>query len=230
MTTFTYVYLPAKDSAPPVLRSADSSGGLEKDELVRFAKEYFFQGSDAAKHVETLRKASPEERNQLAEKFKEQNKSNPQLKDMPNEQILQLLEANTSASCEILCLTIPTKGNGYQSVSMYISPFTDGLTLNERASGILLACGHQLPESAGQNKPGIYGDVFIGRAYDNEEEEWKRMDFTLEDLMPNSQWIRKKKTSGGGGGVGKGAAPSLTGSMKQLQVGDSPQQKEEDLG
>ena len=41
--------------------------------------------------------------------------------------------------------------------------------------------------------------------------------------MPYSPWIKVARTPGGGGGSGSNkAAPSLSGSMKQVQLGDSP--------
>ena len=227
MSTFQYVLIPANTSALPITKTGSTAGGLEKDELVQNAKEYFFQQSDASKHVKALKNASPEQRTELAEQFKKQpsNANNPHLHKLSNEQILQLLEStHATPSCEIIALTIPTRGNGYQAVSMYISQFTDGMSLNKTASGIVLACGHGLPEAAGQKQPGIYGDVFVGRAKDDEAgDEWKRLDFTPDDLLPNSSWIQVARTPGGGGGTGGGssaAAPSLSGSvMQQLRLG-----------
>ena len=214
--TFSYVFLPAVGDVE--LKEAPKDGGLENDELVKRAKEYFFQKSDAAAQVEMLQNATDEQRNALAEKFKAQQAShNPQLASLPNAQILQLLESSSlTPNCEIVALIIGTVGNGYQAVSMYISPHIEGAARNERACQLLLACGHGLPQAAGHDQPGIYGDVFVGRACDNEAEEWKRMDFTPEDLLPNADWIKIAQTPGGGGGQSGGAAPSLSGSLKQL--------------
>ena len=125
MSTFRYVLVPANSSAGIVIKTGKTAGGLERDELVQSAKDYFFQQSDAAEHVIALKNATPEVRNALAEKFRKQN-SNPQIQSLPNDQILQLMEANTNPSCEIVALTVPTKGNGHEAVSLYISPFTDG--------------------------------------------------------------------------------------------------------
>jgi hypothetical protein len=217
--TFRYVFLPAVGDVQ--VKEASKAGGLENDELVKRAKQYFFDQSDAAAQVEMLQNATDEQRNALAEKFKQQQADhNPQLASLPNEQILQLLESSSlHPNCEIVALIIPTVGNGYQAVSMYISPHIEEARLNERASGLLLACGHSLPQAAGHDEPGIYGDVFLGRAYDNEAEEWKRLDFTADDLIPSADWMQIAQSPGGGGGQsGGGAAPSLSGTIKQLNT------------
>ena len=128
-------------------------------------------------------------------------------------------------SCEIVALTVPTKGNQYHAVSMYTaSDSTDGTssaTKNDRANALMEACGHgQKSQDAA-----VRGDVFVGRCVDNEAEEWRRIDFVPSDAALDVDWIRVAITKGGGGGSGSGgSAHSLSGvlqKMQQTQVSDN---------
>jgi hypothetical protein len=116
-----------------------------------------------------------------------------------------------------MAMTVPVKNNNFQAVSMYSadSAKENGLPLNERATALLTACGHS-PNNSG----GVYGDVFVGRANDNEAADiWERVDFTPEDANPASEWCRIARSSGGGGGSGQSAASSLSGLVQQQQLG-----------
>lgn len=119
-------------------------------------------------------------------------------------------EANAEAgSCDIMALTIPLEGNNFRAVSLYASDFgVEGTQENQRATQLVTACGHALPEA-------VRGDVFVGRAYDNEVngDAWERLDFTVEDADPTAQWCRTARSSGGGGGHG-GSASSLNSLVK----------------
>lgn len=105
-------------------------------------------------------------------------------------------------SCEIMALSIPLPGNNYRAVSLYASDYGVDGRQNDRATALVTACGHALPEP-------IRGDVFIGRAHDNEEFEWLRDNFTVDDSLATSSWCRVARASGGGGGQG-GSASSLS--------------------
>jgi hypothetical protein len=228
-STFQYVFIPADSSKTVEARTADTSGGLSNDALVQNAKNYFFQQSGGAAKVQALKNASPEQRQAFAEDWKQSQPNNPHIQQLSNDQILTFLEStHASPSCEIMALTVPTPGNGHEAVSMYVSDSTNDTShLNERASNLLQACGHRLPESAGKKAPGVYGDVFVGRCYDHEgQDEWKRVDFEPEDLDPDSDWIQVAKSQGGGGGSGASNAASLSGTMSQLQQN----QQDEDFG
>ena len=113
-------------------------------------------------------------------------------------------------SCEIMALTIPMAGNNYQAVSLYASDYYGSdSTENTRATQLVTACGHGLPEP-------IRGDVFVGRAEDNEMADiWQRVDFTSADADPTAAWCRTARSSGGGGGHGGTKASSLSGIVQQ---------------
>ena len=222
--TFKYVFIPADSSVPVDSKTASASGGLSNDELVKTAKQYFFEQSGGGIQARLLREASPEERQAVAQQFRESQGTNPQLQQLEDTQILSFIESqHANPNCEIMALTVPTQGNGYYAVSMYVSESSD--QRNDRASNLLEACGHRLPEAAGQKTPGIYGDVFVGRCYDNEgEDEWRRANFGPEDLEERSDWIQIARAQGGGGGSGASNVASLTGTMGQLKQQQQDQQ------
>ncbi|KAI2489431.1 hypothetical protein MHU86_25163 [Fragilaria crotonensis] len=194
--TFKYVFIPADSSVPVESKTASASGGLSNDELVKTAKQYFFEQSGGGIQARMLREASPEERQAVAQQFRESQGNNPQLQQLEDAQILSFIESqHANPNCEIMALTVPTQGNGYYAVS--------------------------------QKTPGIYGDVFVGRCYDNEgEDEWRRADFGPEDLE-EIDWIQIARAQGGGGGSGASNVASLTGTMGQLK---QQQEQQKDLG
>jgi len=79
----------------------------------------------------------------------------------------------------------------------------------------------------------IKGDCFIGRAFDDEREEWERRDFPVADARADALWVAQAKaanagknlsayrTSGlqqqmlGGGGGSSGAAPEAEQQQQQ---------------
>ena len=225
--TFQYIFIPADSSLPVESRAGNTSGGLSNDELVQTAKQYFFEQSGGGEQARMLREASPEERLVIVQRFREsqsENNNYAQLAQLTDSQILDFLESqHANPHCEIMALTVPTVGNNYQAVSMYVSEASN--KRNDRASNLLESCGHRLPEYSGQSTPGIYGDVFVGRCYDNEgEDEWRRVDFGPEDMNESADWIQIARSQGGGGGSGASNVASLTGTLGQLK------QQQEDLG
>ena len=115
-------------------------------------------------------------------------------------------------SCEITALSIPLPGNNYRAVSLYVSDYeTIERAENARATQLVTACGHALAEP-------IRGDVFVGRAHDNEALAWERDDFTSSDADATADWCRIARSSGGGGGQGGKAAASLS-NLVQQQLG-----------
>jgi hypothetical protein len=235
---FKYLLIPADSSVAIETKTADKAGGLENDELALSAKTYFYERSGAAKKALLLQQASPEQRSQLAQRWRDQQSAstttqqNKQMQmtaqKLSDEQILSLLESQqASPSCEIMALTVPTKGNAFQAVSMYLSQEPQP-AYNKRASQLLQACGHALPEQEGTGKSaGIYGDAFVGRCHDDEQgDEWLRVDFTEADLDANSSnWMTVAKASGGGGGSGSSNVSSLTGTLSQMGYQPTPEQQ-----
>eukprot|EP00547_Thalassionema_nitzschioides_P012495 CAMPEP_0194258548 /NCGR_PEP_ID=MMETSP0158-20130606/41556_1 /TAXON_ID=33649 /ORGANISM="Thalassionema nitzschioides, Strain L26-B" /LENGTH=322 /DNA_ID=CAMNT_0038998009 /DNA_START=28 /DNA_END=996 /DNA_ORIENTATION=+ len=226
---FQYVLIPADSSLAVESKTGDRSGGLANDELVKSAKDYFFELSGGAAKASAWQQATPEQRHAIAQQWRKHQ--NDQNINMTDDQILNYIQASqTNPSCEIMALTVPTKGNDYQAVSMYTSDHSSENEIkNERACQLLLDCGHRLPETASRKEAGVYGDVFVGRCYDNEQDEdegWKRLDFTHEDLNSNSDWIKIAKSINGGGGSGASNAASLSGTMNQMNMNPSTQDDE----
>jgi hypothetical protein len=226
--TFSYVLIPADEESELQRKEGDKSGGLADDALVKSAKEYFFQQSGGDAKREALKKATDEEKAALAQKVRDQVvAANPnaseQISKMSTDALIDLVRSTeASPSCEIIALTVPTKGNQYRAVSMYLGDGArdQGRPLNTRASALLTACGHALPATDDSTQPpGIYGDVFVGRCHDNEASDvWQRVDFDVNDADPSADWCVVARSHGGGGGSGNTAA-SLSGSLSQTLTG-----------
>ena len=113
-----------------------------------------------------------------------------------------------------MALTVPTQGNQFRAVSMYSADNQQNMPLNTRATALMQACGHAPPSVEG-NEPGVYGDVFVGRCYDDEQkDEWQRVDILASEIDPAAPWCANARSKGGGGGSGSAAA-SLSGVMSQ---------------
>ena len=214
---FQYVFIPADNALPLEERTADKKGGLSDDELIIAAKNYFYQQTGGPERAAALDTASDEEAKHLAAQIRSQATENTKLQAMSDSSIMKLIKSTqASPQCEIVAVTVPTAGNQYQSVSMYIGE--QGQLLNERATQLLLACGHQAPIPEGKTIPGIYGDAFVGRCHDDEaRDDWTRIDIHKEEMDLTSPWIIIAASQGGGGGHGKIAA-SLSGVMGQMQM------------
>lgn len=70
--SFSYVFIPANEEDPIEQRVGDKSGGLQDDQLVATAKQFFFQQSGGAARAEALEKAPPEEQKAIAQKMRSQ--------------------------------------------------------------------------------------------------------------------------------------------------------------
>jgi hypothetical protein len=107
---------------------------------------------------------------------------------------------------------------------MYAADEWSKLAFNPRATALMQACGHAAPAVEGK-KPGIYGDAFVGRCYDNEEsDEWQRVNLEVSEVLDplTAEWCVIARTQGGGGGSAAAAAASLSGVMTQA-MGSSSQ-------
>lgn len=120
---------------------------------------------------------------------------------------------------DICTVHIPSKMNGYIGVSLYSSG-DSALPVNDRATEIARACGH--------TSTILFGDVYISRCYDNEEEPWVRRDLRAGEVRVDSSWVQEASranrgrnmnayTSGGAAGKtlhtltnGGAPAPALT--------------------
>ena len=133
--------------------------------------------------------------------------------EIPPELLAQLDVFALSGSSEILALTIPTAGNQSTSVSMYHN--LHATEANPRATQLARSCGHARAE--------VRGNAMISRIIDNEKADvWKRVDITVEEATPDSQWVvdcARKGMGGGHGGAGSSVAASLAGMSGPGQAG-----------
>ncbi len=233
--SFTYVFIPANDSKPIEAVVGDKSGGLSDDCLSKEAKQYFFTNSDKGARAAALENATPEQRKLLAQQLREEVKAQAaqssyanQMLNLDDDALIGIMQANqTSASCEITALTVPTSINNHRAVSMYSddNARTQNLPYNRRATELLVACGHSIAGEASPSRVaigaappgGICGDAFVGRCHDDEMGDiWERVDFTVEDANPRAAWCEEARKHGGGGGGGGSSGPrSLSGLMNQ---------------
>ena len=222
--TFQYVRIPADEQRPIQVLRADKSGGLSQDALVQQAKLAFHELTGARARAQQLETATPAEREALAAQIRQQvsggdnnnnNNNNSRLDDMDDDQVLDMIyRSQVQPACDITALTVPVAKNGYSAVSLYAAENAQqhGLPPNPRATALLTACGHA---DGGY----VYGDVFCGRAHDDEAGDvWERVDFTVEDADPAADWCRIARSPGGGGGSGKAAAASLSNLVSQQQA------------
>jgi hypothetical protein len=207
--TFQYVRIPANEQEPTEVLTADKSGGLSNDALVLAAKQYFFEHSGGNARAQQMQHASPAEKQALADQIRQQYADNTQLREMDNETLLNVFH-NPSPSCDITALTVPVPANGHTAVSLYAPEDGSSAPGNARATALVTACGHGGCE--------IRGDVFVGRARDDEVGDvWERLDFTDDDAAPTAEWCRVARSTGGGGGQAGKAASSLSNLVTQQQ-------------
>lgn len=82
--------------------------------------------------------------------------------------------------------------------------FKPSASLNKRATKLLRDCGHDTD---------VKGDVFIGRAFDDEREDWMRLDFQSSDIKDDALWIKNTQTANAGRNMD---AYRSSGAMKKM--------------
>jgi hypothetical protein len=235
---FTFVLIPADESKPIVELQASKDGGLSDDALIQHAKSYFHDLTGANARAAVLEQAGEAERAALATQIRQQviSSSNStggtgnsamaeRIAAMDDATVIDTLyKSQMLPSCDITALTIPTAVNEYTACSMYAADSAQkhGLPWNHRATELITACGHSPPiHDSGCNAnttAGIYGDVFCGRARDNEMTDvWERVDFVTADADPAAEWCRVARSPGGGGGSGGRTAASSLSNLVQSQ-------------
>mmetsp|Transcript_19625 Transcript_19625/g.45776 ORF Transcript_19625/g.45776 Transcript_19625/m.45776 type:complete len:363 (+) Transcript_19625:285-1373(+) len=241
--SFQYVLIPAVDGEPIASYTASKEGGLSNDALNKNVKQYFDQQQStlpgtSQERLEMLDNLGGAEKQQICARIRASyagdDAASRKARSMTDDQLIQLLkhqeQQQSSRTVEITCLTIPTPLNGHTAVSMYgddharirNSPY------NARATNLMLACGHAFPNEGNNRdgKPnGIYGDVFVGRAIDDEVRDiWERVDLIPDEVQGNVRnlpWTKVARKKGGGGGRG-GAAASLSKTLQDFQNRNQP--------
>lgn len=169
--SFKYLFVPADQQQPVVQHEASKSGGLENDLLRRHAEMTFTSGAiDKDKQRAAMA-------TQLGAKGIDPAKVDEMLSSQFGDRVV--------GSVEIISLAIPTNRNNFHSISLYCdgnSAFKEsGKVPNVRATAIVRACGHV--------NMVVMGDCFIGRAKDDEREEWERLDFSLDEFSMTANWV-----------------------------------------
>jgi len=174
---FKYVFIPA--SASDDMQELDFEkdvATLEEDTFRTFVENFFARAGATA------------DRGVLLQQLKDRTGVDIQEKtdkgEMPNEMLDKLLSAS---SVEIFPVQLPTKETGFHAVSVYLDDkgVAKSLEENVRVSGLVQACGYP-----GQT---FRGDCFVGRVFDDTQDEWRRMDFTLKDCSTDADWIQQTK-------------------------------------
>lgn len=167
--TFKYVYIPADPSQPLEQRELTTTKDDECASLMDEIKKHYRrqQGSSAASrqaHREALMK-----------------QAGANAGSVPEEAIQAALNMQMVESIPLMA---NTPQNGFVAVNMYSDDQASfkGAAPNPRATNILLSCGG--------NPMTVLGDIFIGRLMDNEE-DFARMDFTLDELRSDAPWVRE---------------------------------------
>lgn len=170
---FKYVLIPASaNEEMQEFEFHEDVRDLTKDTFREFVEKYFAGLGQAV------------DRNVLMAQLKERTgvdlKEQGASGQVPNEAIDRLM---ASTSVEIFPVLMPTKDTQFEAISMYCDDkgVAKELEENPRASGLVQAAGY-----VGQT---FRGDVFVGRVFDDNEDEWRRMDLTMKDCNADAAWM-----------------------------------------
>lgn len=195
MTMFKYVFIPADTSLDIEQRSASKDGGLENDALRRSAEEHFEESPDEIDHLSEKRATA----DALVQQGVDSSKISEIMETIGGKRI--------GSNVEIVTVAVANDANKFIGVSMYSDghiAFKPKASINKRATKLLRNCGHDAD---------VKGDAFVGRAFDDEREEWVRLDFLLSDLDENESWISSTKVANTGRNMG---AYRTSGAMKKI--------------
>lgn len=171
---FLFVFLPVDGPLQEI--SGPLSGGLENDYCQNYAKAHFADGTDGAAMLKTT-----------LESFKTQNQDI----NAVSPKLMETLRS-MGASVEICAMSLPSKDNSFIGVSFYCDAngIAKGARLNARATDLARCCGN--------TSIAVYGDVFVGRYYDNEEEAWSRVSIREEEIRSDAPWVMAAQKANAG--------------------------------
>mmetsp|Transcript_20434 Transcript_20434/g.61586 ORF Transcript_20434/g.61586 Transcript_20434/m.61586 type:complete len:305 (+) Transcript_20434:133-1047(+) len=183
---FKYVLIPASSTADMQELVFDQDVvDLSKDPFREFVEKYF-AGLGGSVDRSVLLK-------QLQERTGMDLEAKQKSGEMPGEALDRML---ATTSVEIFPVMLPVKETGFHAISVYCDDkgVAKNLEENPRASGLVQAAGYPAQT--------FRGDCFVGRVFDDTEDEWRRMDFTLKDCSTDADWVaackkqREKRSSG----------------------------------
>mmetsp|Transcript_20433 Transcript_20433/g.61581 ORF Transcript_20433/g.61581 Transcript_20433/m.61581 type:complete len:305 (+) Transcript_20433:133-1047(+) len=183
---FKYVLIPASSTADMQELVFDQDVvDLSKDPFREFVEKYF-AGLGGSVDRSVLLK-------QLQERTGMDLEAKQKSGEMPGEALDRML---ATTSVEIFPVMLPVKETGFHAISVYCDDkgVAKNLEENPRASGLVQAAGYPAQT--------FRGDCFVGRVFDDTEDEWRRMDFTLKDCSTDADWVaackkqRDRRSSG----------------------------------
>ncbi|RLN97210.1 hypothetical protein BBJ28_00004586 [Nothophytophthora sp. Chile5] len=137
------------------------------------------------------------------ETFKKQLLSQLPAGSTMNDDMLQMM-LQMDSLVDSVPLVLNTRDVEHVGVNMYVDDkgTAKALPTNVRASAIAQACGKMIE---------VKGDAFIGRIFDNVDDDFVRMDFRLDEVAGDAPWVQLAKTqaaatAAGTGGAAAGAA------------------------
>ena len=195
--------VPASANEKVVDLRSSKSGGLEKDALRKHAELHF--GS------KTMDKSS--QQYEVAKQLREGGMDEAAVNDA-----MAKFGDKMAGQVEIITLCLPSPANEYQSVSIYCDGNnrfrTDNAEeLNVRATALAKACGHDIS---------IMGEVFLGRAHDDERVEWQRLDFFPEDVSLDSEWAKAAAAANAGKNTAAWSTTNVLQNFQQQQKKGTP--------
>jgi len=178
MPSFQIVMVPADSDQPIEERTITWSTDMEKVSCITDSLQAHFK--------KTTAEMSEEQKSTFLNTVIQQaKKNNPQLNTKDIDPAL-LANFGGTQMVDIVSLLVPTKANGFHSVSLYVD---DGGSFkqspeNTRASVLCTFSG----------KPTrVLGDAFIARATDDGNDLFERLDFFAKDFAPSAPWIQEAK-------------------------------------
>jgi len=177
MPGFKYVFIPCDATEPMQELDYDTDiKTLEDDNFRAYIEKYYAAQGQSVDRAVLLK--------QLQDRTGVDLEDKTRTGDMKEEALSRLL---SSTSVEIFPVQLPTKASGFFSVSVYLDDkgVAKELEENSRVSGIVQQCGYP-----GQT---FRGDCFMGRVFDDNEEEWYRLSFELKDCSCDAAWVKATK-------------------------------------
>ena len=202
-THFAFVMVPAAAAEPVVDLRSSKSGGLERDALRKHAELHF--GAKA------MDKGS--QQYEVAKQLREGGMDEEAVADA-----MAKFGDKMAGQVEIITLCLPSPANEYQSVSIYCdgnNRFRQDTPeqLNLRATALAKACGHDIQ---------VMGEVFLGKAHDDERVEWQRLDFFPEDVSVDSEWAQAAACANAGKNTASWSTTNVLQNFQQQQQKGSP--------
>ena len=179
--------------------TGSTTGGLQDDDVQKKAKMHFSDSADGQARLTSVL-------NELQKNGQDPSKMDPTM--------LSSL-SSMGAAVEIITLCIANRANNFVAVSLYCdgNAVAKKLQVNSRATELAKACGHSLI---------VHGDAFVGRSYDNEEEEWLRLNITENEIRPDATWVLETAKANEGKNLAKYSSSGVMAQqLSQLSGGAS---------